>query len=180
MAEKVAVHSPAVTLDECPPCGLVNLRGNNRDTEFARAVMTTLGLALPVEANTTQAGNGVVILWLGPDEWLIVTEREADSAILAALETSLSGQHAAVTLVSDASITYRIAGPRAADVLAKGMTLDLDATVFTAGACARSLLGRSAVLLHRPGPENVYEITVTRSFADYVRSWLEDAMLEYS
>ena len=180
MVENEAIRSPAVTLDECPPRGRINLRGNGQDSAFASAVSATLGLELPVEANTSRVGNGTTILWLGPDEWLIETEAESDSAIMDALETSLADQHVAVTLVSDSSLTFRLAGPSAADVLAKGMTLDLDPAVFGAGVCARSLLARSAVLLHRPAIEDVYEITVARSFSDYVHRWLGDAMLEYS
>ena len=180
MVENETIRLPAVTLDECPPRGRINLRGNGQDPPFAKAVSVNLGLELPVEANTTRMGNGTAILWLGPDEWLIETDTESDSAIMGALETALSDQHVAVTLVSDSSLTYRLAGPRAVDVLAKGMTIDLDPTVFGAGVCARSLLARSAVLVHRPVIEDVYEITVARSFSDYVGRWLRDAMLEYS
>ena len=78
------------------------------------------------------------------------------------------------------SVSWSLAGSNARDVLAKGMTLDLDPQRFRAGDCARSLLARVPVLLHRPGDALVYEVTAARSYAEHVRNWLEDAALEYT
>ena len=60
------------------------------------------------------------------------------------------------------------------------MTLDLDPERFRAGCCARSLFARVPVLLHRPGDDPLYELTVPRSYAEFARDWLEDAALEYA
>ena len=59
------------------------------------------------------------------------------------------------------------------------MTLDLDPTRFRAAHCARSLLARIPVLLHRPGDDAVYEVTVARSYSEHALDWLRDAALEY-
>ena len=175
MAESAEVTAPPVTLAECPPRGRINLRGDPEDPAFTGAVAAVLGVDPPVAPGAVRPGEGARILWFGPDEWLVETDREDEVA--GRLEEALAGLHAAVTIVGDGSVTFALAGPRAPDVLAKGMTLDLDR--LGAGCCARSLLAKAPVLLHRTAGEDGWEITVARSFADYVRRWLADAALEY-
>ena len=179
MAETTANDSPAVSLTPCGPRGRINLRGDAGDPAFNEGVATVIGVGPPSKANTTTSGAGGVILWLGPDEWLIEVAAAAESELATALESALSDLHASVVMVGDAHITLSLSGPKAVAVLAKGMTLDLDPDHFLAGCCARSLLAKAPVLLHRPGAEVLYEITVARSFADYVSLWLRDATIEY-
>jgi len=168
-----------VRLAECPLRGRINLRGDAADAAFLAAVSGATGVEPPTEPNTGRCGPGNIILWLGPDEWLVETAAEAEAATAAALEQALSSLHAAETVVGDAVTTLSLSGSRAPDVLAKGMTLDLDPTRFRPGACARSLLAKATVTLHRPANDIAYEITVGRSFADYAWRWLQDAALEY-
>ncbi len=191
MAETVAKQSPlahlatgsasgaAVRLGECPARGRINLRGDTGDPAFRAAVAGAVGIEPPTAPNTAQKATDKTVLWLGPDEWLIETDPAAEAATAAALADAFASLHAAATVVGDATTTLSLTGPRAPDVLAKGMTLDLDPARFLAGHCARSLMAKASVTLHRPGAEIAFEITVGRSFADYAWRWLEDAMLEY-
>ncbi len=175
MAESAEVSVLPVALTDCPPRGRINLRGNPDDPAFAGGVAAVVGVEPPVVPGTAHSGESARILWLGPDEWLVETDREDEVA--KRLEEALAGLHAAVTVVGDGSVTFVLTGPYAQDVLAKGMTLDLDR--LGDGCCARSLLAKVPVLLHRSADEPGYEITVARSFADYARRWLEDAAFEY-
>ena len=179
MAEAGANDIPAVSLTPSAPRGRINLRGDAGDPAFNEGVARVIGVPPPSRANTATSGTSGVILWLGPDEWLIEVAAAAESELAMSLESALSGFHAAVTVVGDAHITLSLSGPKAVDVLAKGMTLDLDPDHFPAGCCARSLLAKAPVLLHRPGVDLLYEVTVVRSFADYVSDWLRDAGIEY-
>ena len=104
----------------------------------------------------------------------------AEAAIAQTLEDALSDLHSAVATVGDGNVTLSLSGPRAVDVLAKGMTLDLDPDRFRARVCARGLLARVPVLLHRPGDDLLYEVAVARSFSDYALHWLTDAAFEYT
>lgn len=179
MAETAANDGPAVSQTPCAPRGRINLRGDAGDPAFNEGVAGVIGVGPPSKANTTAAGDRGVILWLGPDEWLIEVAAATETELAMSLESTLSDLHAAVVVVGDAHITLSLSGPKAAEVLAKGMTLDLDPDHFPAGCCARSLLAKAPVLLHRPGVDVLYEITVARSFADYVSLWLRDAAIEY-
>lgn len=179
MADPTTHGVPAVTLARCPPRGRINLRGNCADPAFRAGVTSTIGTEPPPAANTSRSAGRGVILWLGPDEWLVEVAAAAETAIAATLEGALSGLHASVVTVGDGFVTLSLSGPRSVDVLAKGMTLDIDPDRFPAGCCARSLLAKAPVLLYRPGDDLLYEVTVARSFSAYASRWLEDAALEY-
>ena len=61
--------------------------------------------------------------------------------------------------------------------------MDVHRRVFTAGACAQTLLGKADVLLHviedEPDAGPAVDVYVGRSFARYLWTWLTDAGLEY-
>ena len=62
----------------------------------------------------------------------------------------------------------------------KGCGLDVHPRAFPAGTCAQTLLGQVGVLLHcLDADESHFEITVLRSFAEYLWAWLEDGAEEY-
>ena len=114
----------------------------------------------PVEPNTTVGD----VLWLGPDEWLVLGGCESDYP-----------EAAATVDVSANRVCFELAGEDVEDVLAQGCSLDLHPAVFPPGRCAQTLLAKAPVILHRTEPET-FRILVRPSFAPYLRSWLEDAL----
>ncbi|MDH3719843.1 MAG: sarcosine oxidase subunit gamma [Planctomycetota bacterium] len=158
--------------------GHINLRGDPDSQDFTAAVATVLGQPLPVEANTWTEGKHRV-LWLGPDEWLIVTPAEIAAHLPDSLEVSLAKQHAAVNDLSGGLLTVRIAGERVRDLLAKGCTLDLHPAEFEVGQCAQSGLAKANVLLAYVEAPSTFDITIRRSFSDYLFRWLKHAGREY-
>jgi sarcosine oxidase subunit gamma len=115
----------------------------------------------PVEPNTTAEVGGATVLWLGPDEWLVLGGTEADFP-----------DAAAAVDVSANRVAFELAGDDAAEVLAQGCSLDLDR--LEPGRCAQTLLARAQVILYRPEPDR-WRILVRPSLAPYLRAWLEDA-----
>jgi sarcosine oxidase subunit gamma len=160
------------------PLAQVDLRGDPADAGFLAAVQGVLGAAPPLAANTAAAFADGAILWLGPDEWLVVAAGDS-GALAARLAAALAGRHVAVTDVSSNRAVIELAGPRAADVLAKGCGLDLHPDVFRPGQCAQTLLARAQVILHRPGDAPAWRLHVRGSFAAYLAGWLLDAAGEY-
>lgn len=171
-----------IAMTELPFRGIIDLRGDAGDESFLTAVEKVLGAAPPSEANRAVTRPEVTLLWLGPNQWWIVTP-EVDEELADSLREALAGQHCAVTLVGDSRTSLRVEGPRARDLLAKGCPLDLHASVFTAGHCAQSLMAKADVLIHQtaddPAEGPSYELYVLRSFADYLWRWLADAAGEY-
>ncbi len=142
---------------------LTILRGGGAD--FRAATAKALGFALPETPNTVSGR----ALWLGPDEWLIVS----DSDVTGALETALQDEHCAVVDVSEARAVLELSGAGAPDVLASGCRLDLES--LRPGSCAQTALARAHILLE-PREGGIWRLYVGRSFAAYARAWLEDAI----
>ena len=180
-AAKDADPDAGVVLAECALRGQAALRGDAGDPGFVDAVKQAIGQAPPTEPNTVAGpadlGEGPRVLWLGPEEWLVV---DADGEALASLRAALDGRHAAVVDVSDSRAVIALSGPRTRDVLAKGCSLDLHPRGFAPGRCAQTLLAKAHVILHQTDEAPSFEIYVHRSFADYLWSWLEDAAAEYA
>ena len=154
---------------------MVNLRGDGNDAAFAQAVLQHTGLPLPARANTASIDPQRQLLWLGPDEWLFKCQDAAVDAVVAALRQALAGQHVAVTDVGHGNVTLCVRGPAAADLLARGCPLDLHARAFGRGAVAQTHIAKAGATVLCLEPGVWFEITVRRSFADYLVRWLISA-----
>jgi sarcosine oxidase, subunit gamma len=119
----------------------------------------------PPEPNSTTTWNGRDVLWLGPDEWLIVGSAETEGAIVNELEVALSGRHHSILEVSANRIVFDLSD--ALDTLSWGCGLDLDPSRWRPGTCAQSLFGHAQVILHQRD-ERTTRVFVRPSFADDV------------
>ena len=153
------------------------------DPAFVEAVRGALGVAPPTEPNTVALGDDLALLWLGPDEWLVLRHDArpgAEAELAARLRGALDGVRAAVTEVGESLCCIAVAGPRARDLVAKGCPLDLHPRAFGGtGHCAQSHLAKAAITLHQTGDAPAFDLYTRRSFADYLWRWLEDAGREY-
>lgn len=118
----------------------------------------------PLEPNTVAEIADRLILWLGPDEWLVVGATEAD----------YPDADAAVD-VSANRVAFELTGNGARDVIAQGCSLDLHPSVFPPGRCAQTLLAAAPVIMHH-ADTTTWLILVRPSYANYVRAWLDDAV----
>lgn len=167
-------------LTEPPLPGQIALRGAPSDPRFLRAAGAVLGVVLPLGANTVQSASDTTVLWLGPDEWLILTAPGAETSVIAKLTTALAELHASVVDVTGNRVVLRLSGPDARTVLMKGCPLDLHPRVFKPGQCAQTLLARSGVILRQVDDAPTYDILPRRSFRAYTIAWLTDAMVEFA
>ena len=162
-----------VVMSEVPHRTIVNIRGTASDPAFASAVQNATGVALPPSANTVSTGGGRQILWLGPNEWwLTAPDGEAES-LLEALRAGFAGQHATACDVSESRAIIRLKGPKAREILMRGVSLDLHPRAFHVGECAQTGLSRANALLHLVDNAPTFEIYVLKSFSDYLWRWLE-------
>ena len=166
------VDGRAVSLEETPFTAMLNLRGNAEDAAFVQAVRQGAGLHLPRKANTASLDAQRQLLWLGPDEWLLKSRDGESSALAGSLRDALKGQHSSVVEVGDGNVTLLVQGPAAGDLLARGCPLDLHARVFTAGCVAQSHVAKAAATILCIEAGTRFELTVRRSFADYLARWL--------
>lgn len=168
-----------VAMAERPFRRIVNLRGDPKLDAFLSAAESVLGANLPLTPNSAAAGKDASLLWLGPDEWWVISEDDTPP-LADKLREALSGQHASVTDVGEGYTCISVSGPNAIDALAKGSTLDFHDSVFAPGSCAQSDMAKAGVVFHRlEGETPSFEIYVRSSFAEYLWRWIEDAAGEY-
>jgi sarcosine oxidase subunit gamma len=162
-------------LDEIALLDIVNLRGNSANAAFVQAVEQATGLTLPIQPNTASVMGDRQLLRLGPDEWLLKVPNGQGASIEAAIRAALSGVHFSVVQIGSGNTTFSVQGPAAADLLSRGCPLDLHARSFPDGSLAQSHIAKANVVILCVKAEQSYELTVRRSFADYLFKWLCEA-----
>lgn len=138
----------------------------------AAAVERSLGDPLPAPCTLTRARDAD-ILWLGPDEFLLLAPPGRQPYLLREIREAVGPEFATVTDVSAQHTTLDLSGPGVRDVLARGCAIDLDPRVSPPGTCVRTLLARAGVILLVEAPGRI-RLLVRSSFASYVTDWLAD------
>lgn len=167
------IPQAGITFSARTNLALIDLRGNPQHAEFLASAQAALGCALPLKSNTAAHGPDCDVLWLGPDEWLLVGS-DAEK-----INTTLPITRGFLTDVSHARSALRIGGPRTLDLLAKGCGLDLHPRVFQPGQCAQTSLAHIGVLLHLPQSGGAFELYCARSYAQHLWHWLTEAADEF-
>jgi sarcosine oxidase subunit gamma len=166
-----------VSLTERPYLTMVGLRVDP-SSPAAAAVEEVLGTNLPRSCGQVTADGAHHVLWLGPDEWLIVSEM-APGTLLDALTEAVGDAHAAAVDLSANRTVLELSGPAARSVLRKGCPVDLHPRAFEANRAVATTLARIPLLLWQVGPD-AYRLLPRSSFAQYVACWLLDAMQEFA
>jgi sarcosine oxidase subunit gamma len=156
--------------------GKLNIRGSKAINPIVNAAT---GCYLPRKNNSYVSAGERHVVWLGPDEFLILCEAGKESDLQGIITSEIkNGQHAAITNVTDSLCAFRLLGPALLKVLAKGCALDLHQSQFKTGKAAQTLLSHAAVTLLAM-PDESMTILCRTSFAAYLLDWMADAALEY-
>lgn len=184
LAYRDAIEAPdgAAVLSEKAHLGKIILRADAKIA--APAVKRCTGAELPVTPNTSSAVASGTILWLGPDEWMLLTGPGEEQALLDALSERLAGNHHQLVDVSDQHTVIALSGAKAREMLMKLTTLDLHASQFGPGDVAGSMFGNTLATLHardggKKGDAPSFDLVVRRSFADYLWCVLAEAGREF-
>jgi len=161
----------ATSLSEPPPRPIVLGFGRTGAAALAGA-LAELGLTPLPRPNRAVQAEGRTLLWLAPDQWLLVGRAEEDEAALLA---PLQAARVVAVAYSDAWAVLRLAGPAARDLLQAGTSLDLHPRRFGPDDSARTLFADAALLLHQVGPGDVFELYLDRSIGNFVWEWLSQA-----
>ncbi|MEO9341178.1 sarcosine oxidase subunit gamma [Mesorhizobium sp. SB112] len=157
----------AAKLTVLPPAERISLRA---PAASLAALSKALGVTLPKAAKTSATKGARTALWLGPDEWLVIDDAGKDPLADCA---SVKALHSAVG-VSHRNVAISVTGKGAANVINAGCPQDLSLSVFPVGACSRTILGKSEIVLLRTG-EDSFRVECWRSFSDYVFEFLAEA-----
>ncbi len=175
MRDGAVTGARAVRLSERPFWAMVNLRVRP-GSPAADHVERALGAPLPAAVGATAHHDGVTALWLGPDEWLLVSQTDPD-ALVDALRPTATADHAQVVDVSANRTVLQLDGPGAREVLEKGCPADLHPRALADGSAVTTTLARVPVLVWKVDAQQ-FRVLVRPSFAAYVALWLLDASQE--
>lgn len=170
-----------VELTEVSFLTMVGLRVN-RDSDAGQRVAAVTG-GLPATCGAVSGTRDTSVLWLGPEEFLVVAPTEAHESLggdlIQALREALGDGEGQVVDLSGNRTTFELTGPRSRAVLEKGCSLDLHPRVLKAGTALSTEIGNIPVVLWKTG-EETFRLFPRASFADFLGRWLLDAMREYA
>lgn len=132
------------------------------------------GAALPMQPCSSSVSDtgAVSVLWLGPDEWMIISQAGTEQALQVSMESDLGGRHFQLSNVTDYYTSIDIAGHQNREILMNLSTLDMHERSFSAGQIKGSIFGHANAYvwqLHTdPGASETFRLIVRSSMADYL------------
>lgn len=156
--------------------GFIHLRGLAHDEAFSRAVTEVLGQNVPTQPKQTVYTRRAAMLWLSPDEWLLVCAYAEKAELLQNLQTALSGVYAQVVDNSCGFMLMRIHGQNAETVLRHISPYDVES--MQAGQCVQTVTKKATSTIVKVA-ENDYALIFRRSFADYLWRVLQKTAKPY-
>jgi len=156
---------PGFNLKEIDQRSIVRLRVRPDGAETAVETMQ-----LPQQALQSQDEN-LAMHWLGPDQWLLTSESEPVSNILAHIDEALSEQLFAATDLSSGLACFSLSGQSSRTLLAMGCGIDMHPDSFRTGQCIRTRFAQVPVFMVATG-DFEFDLYVDRSYALYLQEWL--------
>lgn len=153
--------------------------GKGKVADVRAAMQSAYALDLPDTARRVE-GNGICVIWHGPDQWIAMAERGANGRDLERELMPLLAGLAAVVDQSDGRAVVRVSGTRIRDVLAKGIPVDLHPRAFASNGVAITHASHIGIILWQTDAAPVYEIAMFRSFADSFAGWLMHSAAEFA
>ena len=168
------------SMKEKTPVAKINLRGCLENKEFTSKIEKIMGMILPKETCGTSSKEKITSLWLGPNEWLLVSNDEIPKEtntyeLEQVLFDSISRANlGAITNVTDHFTIFKLSGLNIFEVLSRGCPFDFSSENFGDNKVVQTILNHVDVTIHRKN-ENDVDLYVRRSFAGYLWDWLKDS-----
>lgn len=178
LTAKTPVQIEGLSITELPFLGKVTLRGDAGDKGFADAVEKVLGVALPTAPMSSAQKGGIRVFWKAFDEWLIWTEADGQTKLIADLRAALDGVGKAVVDLSDYYTVIRVSGSLSRELLAKGCALDLHPRRFTPGQATGTGFHHATIFITLVEGDT-FDVMIRWSFADYLWDYFADGAREW-
>ena len=167
---------PGLTVTELRPATLLQLGAWPDTKEALEAILSDhLKLEVPVTPGQGAVSPEGTLMVMAPGRYLLVSN---NGDIAKSLSEKIAIETGVLTDLSHARAGIRISGRSAADVLLKGVAIDLDIRAFPSGSVAQSSFHHVGLTLHRKD-ETTFDLFVFRGFAVSFWEALTDAALEY-
>lgn len=168
-----AAYQGLVRVEEAGPQGMIAIRGDLGQAGLKNAATGVAGVDMPAKRGASTVGERG-ILWMSPDEVLVLVPMADRDRALTAIRDTLAGQHALVADVSDMRAAFRLSGPGIREVIAKLAPIDLSPGAFPVGELRRTRFAQIAAGIWFQD-EGTAQVFCFRSVAEYMYNLLTTA-----
>ena len=170
-----AASEAGARLAELRPAAIAQVTAWPDTAGNASKVIGELFSLAPGSVGSAVEHGAVTVITLAPGRYFLLSENDS---LVSKLSAALPTSEAAVTDLSHARTMLRLSGEAAADILGKGLAIDLHRSVFAPGRAAQSVIHHMDVLVIAR-EEEVFDLVVFRGFGLSLAEWLLDAGLEF-
>ena len=160
-----------VYVSEAPATGMITLRGDLADAGVQKAVKSVMGAGVPATLAVTDADVGQ-ILWMSPDELMIVCAYDQADQVVADLIAALGETHSMVVNVSDARAVFDLNGSATFEIIAKLAPIDMKS--MQAGTVRRTRFAQIPAAFWMTSNDSA-RIICFRSVAEYMFNQLRNS-----
>ena len=163
-----------IKIQELPFVNKINLRINPNNNKYMSSCGKILEAILPIKPNTYARNENVKIIWLSPDEWLVINNKDD---LFKKLKDEIGNLEASVTNISENRTIIRISGEKIYTLLSKFLVLDLEKNLSDQSSCAQTLFVKVPILLvrnHKYAQIPEIDIFANRSHANYIYNLIVD------
>lgn len=170
--------APGVTIAERRGLGIATLAARKGQAAAVKAaVKDAYGVDLPDNSRCVPGAQASFVGY-GPGQWLAVSETLKGDALARDLAERLKGL-ASISDQHGGRTVLRLSGPRAREVLAKGLPIDLHPRAFGPGDAATSTISLMGVQLWQTDDAPAYDIALFRSVSESFWRWLTASAAEF-
>ena len=160
-----------VDVSEALATGMITLRGDLADAGVQKAVKSVMGAGVPATLAVTDADVGQ-ILWMSPDELMIVCAYDQADQVVADLIAALGETHSMVVNVSDARAVFDLNGSATFEIIAKLAPIDMKS--MQAGTVRRTRFAQIPAAFWMTSNDSA-RIICFRSVAEYMFNQLRNS-----
>ena len=177
-------------VEEISPIMKINIRGKNKNlltngnfnkgSSFFAIVGKATNLILPSDNNTSSANEKMTSLWLGPDEWMIVSnhKNDKDNNIYETEEFLFNNISKAklgsITNVTDQFVMINIEGKKVFDLLEASCPFNFNDFKQKKGVVIQTILQQIEVIIYHQEINSI-NLFVRRSYYEHLMSWIDDS-----
>lgn len=130
-------------------------------------------LDLPAALQTRVSGD-TAALWLGPDQWLMVSDRVPAAAVAEKCAGVLDGLSYHTAEVTAALACARVQGAAVRELLTMGSGIDWEISRVPVAQCRRTRFARIPIVVHAVAAD-AFELYYDRSYRHYLECWFAHA-----
>ena len=160
-----------VDVSEAAATGMITLRGDLADAGVQKAVKSVMGAGVSATLAVTDADVGQ-ILWMSPDELMIVCAYDQADQVVADLIAALGETHSMVVNVSDARAVFDLNGSATFEIIAKLAPIDMKS--MQAGTVRRTRFAQIPAAFWMTSNDSA-RIICFRSVAEYMFNQLRNS-----